>query len=34
MTYMDNGKQYIVPAVKTDGANGRSELIAYIARRH
>jgi quinoprotein glucose dehydrogenase len=29
MTYMYNGKQYIVVAVTTDGANGGGELIAY-----
>ena len=29
MTYMDNGKQYIVAALKADGGNGRGELIAY-----
>jgi quinoprotein glucose dehydrogenase len=29
MTYMYNGKQYIVVAVTTTGANGGGELIAY-----
>lgn len=29
MTYMHNGKQYIVLAVTTTGANGGGELIAY-----
>lgn len=29
MTYMYNGKQYIVVAVTTDGANGGGELIAF-----
>ena len=29
MTYLYNGKQYIVLAVTTDGANGGGELIAY-----
>jgi len=29
MTYMYNGKQYIVLAVTTNGANGGGELIAY-----
>ena len=29
MTYMYNGKQYIVVAVMTDGTNGGGELIAY-----
>ena len=29
MTYMHNGKQYIVVAVTTNGANGGGELIAY-----
>jgi quinoprotein glucose dehydrogenase len=29
MTYMYNGKQYIVVAVTTNGANGGGELIAY-----
>jgi quinoprotein glucose dehydrogenase len=30
MTYMYNGKQYIVVAVTTNGANGGGELIAYV----
>ena len=29
MTYLYNGKQYIVVAVTTNGANGGGELIAY-----
>jgi len=29
MTYMFNGKQYIVVAVTTNGANGGGELVAY-----
>lgn len=29
MTYTYNGKQYIVVAITTDGANGGGELIAY-----
>jgi quinoprotein glucose dehydrogenase len=29
MTYMYNGKQYIVVAVTTNGANGGGELVAY-----
>jgi quinoprotein glucose dehydrogenase len=29
MTYMYNGKQYIVVAVTSTGANGGGELIAY-----
>jgi quinoprotein glucose dehydrogenase len=29
MTYMYNGKQYIVLAITTDGANGGGELVAY-----
>jgi quinoprotein glucose dehydrogenase len=30
MTYMYNGKQYIVVAVTTTGAQGGGELIAYV----
>ena len=29
MTYMHNGKQYVVLAVTTNGADGGGELIAY-----
>ena len=29
MTYLYNGKQYIVIAVTTNGVNGGGELIAY-----
>ena len=29
MTYLYNGKQYILVAVTTNGANGGGELIAY-----
>jgi hypothetical protein len=29
MTYMYDGKQYIVVAVTTTGTNGGGELIAY-----
>jgi hypothetical protein len=29
MTYLHNGKQYIVVAVSRSGANASAELIAY-----